>query len=63
MHLVWKFIIARSHKFKNEKGDTEEQVMFFEVTLFGQFGEKILQYLNKTKGICTRRIKARSMGI
>lgn len=46
-----EFVIARSHKFKNDKGNTEEQIMFFEVTLFGQFGEKILQYLSKGKKV------------
>ncbi|SQC36298.1 single stranded DNA-binding protein [Helicobacter fennelliae] len=46
-----EFVIARSHKFKNEKGNIEEQVMFFEVVLFGQFGEKILKYLGKGKKV------------
>ena len=46
-----EFVIAKNHKFKNERGNTEEQVMFFEVVLFGQFGERILQFLNKGKKV------------
>lgn len=46
-----EFVIAKSHKFKNEKGNIEEQVMFFEVVLFGQFGGRILKFLGKGKKV------------
>ena len=50
--------IAVSRKFKNQNGDTSEEVLFIDITFFGRQAQTANQYLNKgSKVLIEGRLK------